>query len=65
MKVSKYFIAGFLTAVLFVSVCVPFVFFAEYNSVNVALFLACFCLCVVFPVFFYCEENGLLDESDK
>ena len=62
---SKYFIAGFLTAVLFCLVCVPFVFFADYNRVNIALFLACFCFCVVFPVFLYCEENGLLDESDK
>ena len=64
---SKYFIAGFLTAVLFCLVCVPFVFFAEYNSVNIALFIACFCLCVVLPVCVYCEENGLLDddEADK
>ena len=65
MKVSRYFIAGFLAAVLFVFVCVPFVFFADYNSANIALFLACFCLCVVLPVFVYCEESGLLDESDK
>ena len=61
---SKYFIAGFLTAVLFCLVCVPFVFFADYNRVTIALFFACFCLCVVFPVFLYCEENGLLDEDE-
>ena len=62
---SKYFIAGLIAAVLFVLICVPFVFFAEYNSVNIALFLACFFLFVVLPVFLYCEESGLLDEADK
>ena len=62
---SKYFFAGSLAAVLVIMVCVPFVFFADYNSANIALFLACFCLCVVLPVFVYCEESGLLDESDK
>lgn len=65
MKVSKYLKAGLLSSVLFCFVCVPFVFFADYNSVNIALFLACFCLCVVLPVFVYCEECGLLDDSDK
>ena len=65
MKVSKYLKAGLLSSVLFVLICVPFVFFAEYNSVNIALFLACFFLFVVLPVFLYCEESGLLDEADK
>lgn len=62
---SKYFLAGLIAAVLFVLVCVPFVFFADYNSANVALFLACFFVVVVLPVFVYCEECGLLDDSDK
>ena len=62
---SKYFLAGFLAAVLFVMVCIPFVFFADYNTANVALFLACYFLVVVLPVFVYCEESGLLDETDK
>ena len=62
---SKYLIAGFLAFSLFGLVCVPFVFFAEYNSTNIALFLACYFLVVVFPVFVYCEESGLLDDSDK
>ena len=61
---SKYLLAGFLAAVLFVLICVPFVFFAEYNSANIALFLACYFLVVVLPVFLYCEESGLLDDSD-
>lgn len=65
MKVSKYFFAGFLAAVLFVFVCIPFVFFADYNSANIALFLFCYCFCVVLPVFMYCSGSGLLDESDK
>ena len=65
MKVSKYLIAGFLASVLFVLVCVPFVFFADYNSTNIALFLVCYFLVVVLPVFVYCEESGLLDEADK
>ena len=65
MKVSSYVKASLLAAVLFVSVCVPFVFFAEYNSANVALFLACFFVVVVLPVFVYCEESCLLDDSDK
>ena len=65
MKVSKYFLAGFFAAVLFVLVCVPFVFFADYNKVNISLFLACYFLVVVLPVFLYCEESGLLDEADK
>lgn len=64
MKVSKYFIAGFLAFSLFSLVCVPFVFFADYNKANIALFLVCYCLCVVLPVFVYCEESGLLDEAD-
>ena len=62
---SKYCLAGFLAAVLFVVVFVPFVFFADYNSANVALFLVCYCLCVVLPVFLYCLDSGLLDDSDK
>lgn len=62
---SKYFLAGLLAAVLFVLVCVPFVFFADYNKANIALFLVCYCLCVVLPVFLYCSGSGLLDESDK
>ena len=62
---SKYFKAGLLSSVLFVSVCVPFVFFAEYNKANIALFLACYCFCVVLPVFLYCLDSGLLDEADK
>ena len=61
---SKYFLAGFLASVLFVLVCAPFVFFADYNKANIALFLACFFLVVVFPVFVYCEESGLLDDAD-
>ena len=61
---SKYFLAGFLAAVLFSFVSVPFVFFADYNKENVALFLACFFLVVVLPVFLYCLESGLLDETD-
>lgn len=65
MKVSKYFLAGLMAVVLFVLVCVPFVFFADYNSANIALFLFCYCLCVVLPVFLYCLDSGLLDESDK
>ena len=65
MKVSKYLKAGLLSSVLFVLVCVPFVFFADYNSVNIALFIACFFLVVVLPVFLYCEGSGLLSESDK
>ena len=62
---SKYFLAGLMAAVLFSSVCVPFVFFADYNKANIALFLACYFLFVVFPVFLYCLESGLLDEDDK
>lgn len=62
---SKYFLAGFLAFSLFVLVCVPFVFFADYNKANIALFLACYFLVVVLPVFVYCEESGLLDEADK
>ena len=62
---SKYFIAGLIAAVLFSSVCVPFVLFADYNKANIALFLACYFLLVVLPVFVYCEESGLLDDSDK
>ena len=62
---SKYLKSGLLSSVLFVSVCVPFVFFADYNKANIALFLVCYCLCVVLPVFVYCEESGLLDDSDK
>ena len=62
---SKYFKAGLLSSVLFVSVCIPFVFFADYNNTNIALFLACYFLFVVLPVFLYCSESGLLDESDK
>ena len=62
---SKYLLAGFLAFSLFVFFCVPFVFFAEYNSTIIALFLACFFLVVVLPVFLYCEESGLLDDSDK
>ena len=65
MKVSKYLKAGLLSSVLFCWVCVPFVFFAEYNSANVALFLACYFLVVVLPVFLYCLDIGLLDEDDK
>ena len=65
MKLSKYFLAGLLSSVLFVLVCVPFVFFAEYNRVNIALFLACYFLVVVLPVFLYCLDSGLLDETDK
>ena len=61
---SKYFIAGLLAAVLFSLVSAPFVFFADYNSANIALFLACFFLVVVLPVFVYCLESGLLDDSD-
>ena len=62
---SKYFIAGFLSFSLFVLVCVPFVFFADYNKENIALFLVSFLLVVVLPVFVYCLESGLLDDSDK
>ena len=62
---SKYFLAGLMAAVLFVLVSVPFVFFADYNKANIALFLACFFLVVVLPVFLYCLDSGLLDESDK
>ena len=62
---SKYLLAGLLSAVLFSLVSVPFVFFADYNKANIALFLACFFLVVVFPVFVYCEESGLLDDRDK
>ena len=62
---SKYFLAGLLAVVLFSLVCVPFVFFADYNKTNVALFLACYFLVVVLPVFQYCKESGLLDETDK
>ena len=62
---GKYFIAGFLSAVLFCLVSVPFVFFADYNNTNIALFLACYFLFVVLPVFLYCLDSGLLDESDK
>ena len=62
---SKYFLAGFLAFSLFVLVCVPFVFFADYNSTNIALFLACYFLVVVLPVFLYCLDSGLLDDSDK
>ena len=62
---SKYFLAGFLAFSLFSLVCVPFVFFADYNKANIALFLACYFLVVVLPVFLYCEESGLLDDSDK
>ena len=62
---SKYFLAGFLAFFLFSLVCVPFVFFADYNKANIALFLFCYCLCVVLPVFLYCLDSGLLDESDK
>ena len=62
---SKYFIAGFLSAVLFVLVCIPFVFFADYNKANIALFLACYFLVVVLPVFLYCLDSGLLDDADK
>ena len=61
---SKYFIAGFLAFSLFVLVCIPFVFFADYNKSNIALFLACYFLVVVLPVFVYCEESGLLDDAD-
>ena len=61
---SKYLKAGFLSSVLFGFVCAPFVFFADYNSTNIALFLACFFLVVVLPVFVYCEESGLLDDAD-
>ena len=62
---SKYLKAGLLSSVLFVSVCVPFVFFADYNKANIALFLACYCFVVVLPVFLYCLDSGLLDEADK
>ena len=62
---SKYLKAGLLSSVLFVLVCAPFVFFADYNSANIALFLVCFFLVVVLPVFLYCLESGLLDDSDK
>ena len=62
---SKYFKAGLLAAVLFSLVCIPFVFFADYNSANIALFLFCYCFCVVLPVFMYCSGSGLLDEYDK
>ena len=62
---SKYFIAGFLAAVLFVLVSAPFVFFADYNKANIALFLACYFLVVVLPVFLYCLNSGLLDDADK
>ena len=65
MKVSKYLMAGLLSSVLFVLVCVPFVFFADYNKANIALFLACYFLVVVLPVFLYCLDSGLLDDSDK
>ena len=64
MKVSKYLKAGLLSSVLFVSFCVPFVFFADYNKSNIALFLVCYFLVVVLPVFLYCLESGLLDDSD-
>ena len=62
---SKYFIAGFLAFSLFVLVCVPFVFLADYNKANIALFLVCYFIVVVLPVFLYCEESGLLDDADK
>ena len=62
---SKYLKSGLLSSVLFCLVSVPFVFFADYNSTNIALFLACYFLVVVFPVFVYCEESGLLDDADK
>ena len=65
MKVSKYLKSGLLSSVLFCLVCVPFVFFADYNKANIALFLVCYFLFVVLPVFLYCEESGLLDEADK
>ena len=45
--------------------CVPFVFFADYNKTNVALFLSCYFLVVVLPVFLYCLDSGMLDEADK
>ena len=64
MKVSKYLIAGLLSSVLFVLVCAPFVFFADYNIANIALFLVCYFLVVVLPVFLYCLDSGLLDDSD-
>ena len=64
MKVSKYLKAALLSSVLFVLVCIPFVFFADYNKSNIALFLACYFLVVVLPVFVYCEESGLLDDAD-